>query len=93
VVEGFAADLAGFQRDGELLLGFFLPDEFAEARGAELQLEAWSSSTRAAETSRSESARGSASVCLGDSLRAMVRRREAQIKSQLRNQRSASAGN
>ena len=32
VVEGFAAGLGGFERDGELLLGLGLADEFA--RGA-----------------------------------------------------------
>ena len=39
VVECFAARFCSFEGDGELFFGFFLPDEFAEARGAELQLE------------------------------------------------------
>jgi hypothetical protein len=39
VVERFAAGFGGFEGDGELLLGFGLADELAEARGAELQLE------------------------------------------------------
>jgi hypothetical protein len=39
VVEGFAAGPGGFKSDGELLLGFGLPDEFLEAAGAELELE------------------------------------------------------
>ena len=39
VVERFVAGFGGFEGDGELLLGFLLADEFAEARGAELQLE------------------------------------------------------
>ena len=33
------ADAIGHERDGELLLGFLLADEFAEVRGAECQLE------------------------------------------------------
>ena len=39
MVKGFAARFGGFEGNGELLLGFLLADEFAEARGAELQLE------------------------------------------------------
>jgi hypothetical protein len=39
VVEGFAAGASGFQRDGELLLGFGLADELGEAGGAELELD------------------------------------------------------
>lgn len=39
VIEGFAAGAGGFKRDGELFLGFRLPDEFVEAVGAELELE------------------------------------------------------
>ena len=39
VVERFAAGFGGFERDGELLLGFGLADEFREPAGAELELE------------------------------------------------------
>ena len=39
VVEGFAASLGGFERDGQLLLGLGLADEFGKALGAEFELD------------------------------------------------------
>jgi hypothetical protein len=39
VIERFTAGFSGGERDGELLLGFFLADEFGEALGAELELD------------------------------------------------------
>ena len=40
VIEGFAAGFGGFERDGQLLLGFGLADELAQPAGAQLELEA-----------------------------------------------------
>lgn len=39
MIEGFAARASGFESDGKLFFGFGLANEFAEAAGAELQLE------------------------------------------------------
>ena len=39
VVERLAAGFGGFEGDGELLLGFLLPNEFGEAGGAQLEFE------------------------------------------------------
>ena len=39
MVEGLAAGLGGFERDGQLLLGFGLADEFREALGAQLEFD------------------------------------------------------